>query len=96
MRNNKVTSQIPIYFTSKDPPIIGYRFNNSIAGKLFNYKETLKEDEVQDFIDGRLTCECHNSEFKDNIHNHIITGDLSIIKNIQLRNLVKTGEEIVQ
>ena len=51
----------------------------------------MKEDEVQDFIDGRLTCECHNSDFKDNIHNHIITGDLSIIKNIQLRNLVKKG-----
>ena len=91
LRNKKVTSHIPIYFTCKEPPIIGYRFNNSIASKLFNYKEALKEEEVQNFLDDRLTCECQNSEYKDNIHNHIITGDLSIIQNIQLRNLVKKG-----
>ena len=91
LRKKEVTSNIPMYFTEKDPPIIGYRFNNSIAGKLFNYKETLNENGVQNYLDGRLSCECETSTYKDNVHNHIITGDLTIIKNNQLRDLIKKG-----
>ena len=40
LRNKEVMNKIPIYFNDKEPPIIGYKFNKSIAGKLFNYKET--------------------------------------------------------
>ena len=37
LRTQSVVDTIPVYFLDKEPPIIGYRFNKSIAGKLFNY-----------------------------------------------------------
>ena len=91
LRKKEVISKIPVYFTEKDPPIIGYKFNNSIAGKLFNYKETLNDIGVQNFLNGRLQCECETSPYKSDVHNHIITGDLTIIKDNELRNLIKKG-----
>ena len=91
LRKKDVTSKIPAYFTEKDPPIIGYKFNSSLAGKLFNYKDTLSELGVQNFLDGRLNCDCETSTYKDDVHNHVITGDLTIIKDNQLRNLIKKG-----
>ena len=38
-----------------------------------------------------LPCSCHLSEFKDPHHQHIITGDLSIVENIKLRKLLSRG-----
>ena len=84
-----IKSKIPAYFTEKDPPIIGYKFNSSLAGKLFNYKDTLSELGVQNFLDGRLNCDYETSTYKDDVHNHVITGDLTIIMDNQLRNLIK-------
>ena len=37
-RHKKVLSQIPIYSTEKEPPILGFRFNKSLAGSLFNFR----------------------------------------------------------
>ena len=91
LRKKEVKSKIPAYFTEKDPPIIGYKFNSSLAGKLFNYKDTLSELGVQNYLDGRLNCECETSTYKDDVHNHVITGDLTIINDNQLRNLIKKG-----
>ena len=44
LRSQSVLDNIPVYFSEKEPPTIGYRFNKSIAGKLFNYKQSLSEE----------------------------------------------------
>ena len=36
-------------------------------------------------------CECHNSPFLNQDHNHIITGNLEIVTNTKLRNLISKG-----
>jgi len=36
-------------------------------------------------------CSCHNSPFKDPDHGHIITGDLSLVENQDLRKLLELG-----
>ena len=91
LRNKDVINKIPIYFNDKEPPVIGYRFNKSIAGKLFNYRETLSEEGIDHFENNRLICSCNNSPFKDPNHGHVITGNLDIIKNETLKNLIKKG-----
>ena len=91
LRNKDVVNKIPIYFNDKEPPVIGYRFNKSIAGKLFNYRETLSEEGIDHFENNRLICSCNNSPFKDPNHGHVITGNLDIVKNETLRNLIKKG-----
>lgn len=73
LRTKTVVDKIPVYFSDKEPPIIGYKFNKSIGGKFFNYKQFLIED--LDSIDtDSITCDCHRSIFKDDTHNHIITS----------------------
>ena len=90
LRSKAVIDKIPIYFSDKEPPIIGYKFNKSIGGKFFNYKQFLTED--LDSIDtDNLTCDCHRSEYKDSSHNHIITGNFNIIENSTLRDMFKKG-----
>ena len=39
------------------------------------------------------TCACNNSEFKDNNHGHIVTGDLRIVKDVKLRKLLSKGPD---
>ena len=91
LNTKRVKSKIPNYFTEKDPPIIGFRFNKSIAGRLFNYKQSLSEEVLNDFENGNLTCDCQNSRFKDGTHGHVITGNFDIIENESLRNIIKKG-----
>ena len=43
------------------------------------------------YDNGNLDCECQNSQFKDRVHGHIITGDLGIVGNNQLRDIIKKG-----
>ena len=91
LRTNRVTNKIPVYFFEKEPPIIGYRFNKSLAGKLFNYKQTLSEGMINDYENNNIHCDCQNSRFKDRNHGHVITGDFTIIENECLRNIIKKG-----
>ena len=91
MRSHSVTSKIPVYFQKQEPPIIGYRYNQSIAGKLFNYKKALSPEYLQTIDVDNFQCNCQNSIFKDNHHKHIITGNLDIVQNDTLRNILKKG-----
>merc|ERR1712002_1401899 len=36
-------------------------------------------------------CDCQNSPFISNDHGHVITGNLEIISNVALRNLISKG-----
>ena len=90
MRTKRVIDKIPVYFSDKEPPIIGYKFNKNIGGKLFNYKQFLTED-LDSFDTNTITCDCHKSEFKDSTHNHIITGNFNLIENPTLREMFKKG-----
>ena len=38
-----------------------------------------------------MMCQCHDSPFKDSHHQHVVTGNLDIIENIELRSLLKKG-----
>merc|ERR1712002_697829 len=85
LRNERVKRKIPVYFEEKEPLIIGYRFNKSIAGKLFNYKQTLTEENINKFEAGEISCACQRSRFKDENHGHVIKGNFEIIENEGLR-----------
>ena len=91
LRNNAVVNKIPIYFNDKEPPVIGYKFNKSFVGNLLNYKDTLSEEGIDCFENNSLPCNCQNSPFNDPNHGHIITGNLDIVRNDTLRNLIKKG-----
>ena len=91
LRSKQVNSNIPVYFQNKEPPIIGYKLNPSIANKFFNYKQSLTPEVISLYESNNFSCNCHISPFKDNNIGHIITGNLDIIENDDLRTLIKKG-----
>ena len=66
---------------------ISLKYSNSIRSVITNYKDTIESNTNHE----DLLCECANSPFKDIHHNHILTGDLNIVENVELRNLLKNG-----
>lgn len=72
-------------------PMITYSYDKPIGAKIFNYRQTIQNLDVQEFLQTGLQCNCNTSNFKNPYYQHIITGDLNIIENIELRNLISKG-----
>ena len=84
LNHKLVRDKIPPYFKQQESPCISYKYNKSIASKLFNYKVSLKEldfDSVQN-----LRCSCSSSKFKYLPCEHVVTGDPNFIRNTKLRD----------
>jgi hypothetical protein len=64
-------------------PDISYRYMNTIRSKIVNYKNPDKDAECH--------CSEYPQEYVDTNHNHIMTGDLNIITNEELRSLISKG-----
>ena len=91
MRSKKVVAKIPVYFENTEPPVMGYKYNPGIGSKIFNYKASLTPDVVTFFENNNFSCDCHNSPFKNPDLNHVVTGNLDIIRNDKLKLLIKKG-----
>ena len=94
LHDDEVISKLPAAFQELDVPSVVYSLTNTIRNKLFNYKETVNAINTNDretYGTGITACDCHVSEFKDEHHGHIITGDLRIIGNQKLRKLISKG-----
>ena len=89
IRNSDVKLSFPNIHTIEKykTPMTIYKYNPPIRSKLFNYRQ-LALDNNNNIPS---ICSCHLSPYKDNYHNHIITGDLSIITDPKVRNLFKMG-----
>ena len=89
-RDESLLEALPKNVTLKNPTIV-YRLGKTIRGKIFNYRQTLANLDVDDFIANydNLQCGCDTSKFKDPHHNHIITGDLYIVEQSELRKLMQ-------
>ena len=81
--------KIPAYFKDKEPPIISYQYTNNVANKLFNFSPTLSSNlDITNYLSNPQHCQCNTSKFCHEQHGHVITGDLKVIENVKLRELV--------
>jgi hypothetical protein len=87
---NKVNSCIPRSFSNTDNPTVIYKRSPTIARKIFNYKLVINSINVNDWKNDE-SCNCQTSSFCNPHHKHIITGDLKIIENRDLRHLLMKG-----
>lgn len=85
LREKKIVSLVPKSF--RLAPLLSYRYNKPIRNRIFNYQKALKCIDRAD----RLPCVCHqlNHSFKKN--GHVFTGDLNLIPNRDLRELLSKG-----
>ena len=85
LRLTPVTDKIPVYFKDKEPRIVSYTFTSTVARKLFNFASTLSNLNVSDYY------QCKESKFCYEPRGHVITGDLNVIENAKLKELVAKG-----
>jgi hypothetical protein len=91
---DEVIQKLPTALQQEEVPSVVYSLSNTIRNKIFNYKDTVDSIDTNDFETfgtGITDCECQNSQFVDENHGHVITGDLRIISNPKLRQLLSKG-----
>ena len=65
---------------------VSFQYSNTIRSKVTNYKESVCN------FDNNIQCSCDNyRQFIDIHHGHVITGDLNIINNGELKDLFQKG-----
>ena len=91
-RDKDVTKSLP-HDLRKDTPMVEKELTETIHSKLFNYKKFVQSIDVDSLLSDNtlLPCECQNSPFLNQDHNHVITGNLEIVVNSKLRNLISKG-----
>ena len=94
LNQKSVQSNIPPYFEYKESPCISYSYTCSVATKIFNYKTSLQQIDFQSLSQNPLPCSCSGSEFRYAPCGHIVTGDLNIVRNDKLRDLLRKGPKI--
>ena len=99
LHNKLVRSKIPIYIQQEDPPLVSYKYTTSISRGVFNYNQTLRNINRDDYHNASSSCDCQSSTFRYEPHGHVITGDLRIVRNRELRRLLEkrqsTGRRII-
>ena len=92
MLNQKsVQSKIPPYFQYKQSPCISYSYTRSVASKIFNYKASLQQIDFDGLSQNPTPCSCCDSEFLYAPCGHVVTGDLSIVRNQKLKDILRKG-----
>ena len=91
LRSTSVTDKIPVYFRDKEQPIVSYEYTSTVASKLFNFAPALSNLNVSEYLSNPQTCQCKESKFCYEPHGHVISGDLRVIENTKLRELVAKG-----
>ena len=91
LNQKSVQSNIPPYFQNKESPCISYSYTRSVASKIFNYKRSLQQIDFNSLSQNPLPCTCPGSEFLYAPCSHVVTGDISIVQNDKLRDLLRKG-----
>ena len=91
LRSKSVIETVPTYFEEKEPPIISYTYTKTIASKIFNFSSTLLDLDYHQFHNNPSPCKCNTSSHLYRPYGDVITGDLSIIPNSKLRDLIAIG-----
>ena len=91
LHNKSVRKHIPPYFQNVEVPIVSYKYTRTIRNDIVNYNEVLKDLELGNDVLVPTTCDCQTSQYCYAPHGHVITGNLNIIANDNLRKLIKKG-----
>ena len=90
LHSKPVKKAIPGFIQNQTPPTISYSYTKTIAGKIFNFKHTIKY--IDFYISTtNLNCDCHMSDFRHEPVGHVVTGNLSIVENRKLIKILGKG-----
>ena len=70
---------------------MSYAYASTSTSKLFNFASAFSNLNVSDYLSNSETCQSKESKFCYEPVGHVITGDLMVIENVELRELVAKG-----
>ena len=86
LNQKSVQSNITLYHQN-----ISCRYTRSVASKIFYYKRSLQQIDFKSLSQNPLLCTCPGSEFVYAPFGHVVTGDIGIVQNEKLRDLLREG-----
>ena len=97
LRSKKVCDNRPSNFNISDIPMVVYNLNPSIRSNLFNYKQFVLHFNTDEFLKDpnsiKCCCNKYDDFFINNNYDHIIRGNLNIVNNGRLRQLISKGRK---
>ena len=88
-RDSSVINKIPAYFDNTEPPILSYTYKKPTRGMIFNYTSITTDMDINN--SSPLSCNCNNSKFRYEPSGHIITGDLNIVQDREVKSFLQKG-----
>ena len=90
--NNNPSSINPNCTNITSHPTIIYKRSKTIGSYIFNYRKVVEDICTENWKFGNNNkCDCEKSVFRDKHHQHIVTGDLRVIEDKDLRKLFCKG-----
>ena len=87
---------LPSNFDISDIPIVVYNLNPSVSTR-FHYKQCVLHLNTDEFLKDpnsiKYCCKKYDNPFISNHYGHIITGNLCIVSNERLRQLISKGSK---
>ena len=91
LNHREVTKHIPAYFKCQATPKISYTYTKSVASKVFNYKQSIRDFKLNKHGNQLPPCSCSSSAYLYSLVEHIVTVDLSIVENLKFREILSRG-----
>ena len=88
-KDNLVISSIPNYFNNSETPIICYKYNKPIRSTIFNFNKIVNDIDIDS--NTPASSDCQNSNYLYPSAGHIITGNLNVIPDARVRNIISKG-----
>ena len=76
-------------------PTVVYQLTPTIRSNIFNYKKFVDELNLMEFVKNPniLPCSCADSPHVDKFHKHVVSGDLDIVPNLELKSMFLKGPQ---
>ena len=82
-------SSIPNYFNNSETPIICYEYNKQIRSTIFNFDKIVTDIDIDSNTPD--SWDCLNSNYLYPSAGHVITGNLNIIPDTRVRNIISNA-----
>ena len=82
-------SSIPNYFNNSEAPAICYKYNKPNRSTIFKFNKIVTDINIDSNTPDSL--DCQNSNYLYPSAGHVITGNLNVIPDARVRNIISKG-----
>ena len=88
-KDNLVISSIPNNFNNSETPIICYKYNKPITSTIFDFNKIVPDIDIDSKTPDSADCQISNYLYPS--AGHVITGNLNVIPDDRVRNIISKG-----